>query len=121
MEGAASSIRGGMTSRRSRLFSGLLGGYPGISQGCRSILGQSEDEEEEESVEEQESEENEVVAALAGAPEASEALNLALSNQPLFSQDDGENDPINDTAHSRSSYQAQFKSPIIQDSIHEGT
>ncbi|MBW0585454.1 hypothetical protein O181_125169, partial [Austropuccinia psidii MF-1] len=34
----------------------------------------------------EESEETEVAAALAGAPEASEAPNLALSNQPLVSQ-----------------------------------
>ncbi|MBW0510608.1 hypothetical protein O181_050323 [Austropuccinia psidii MF-1] len=49
MEGAAPSRRWGMKSRRSRSFSGLLGGYP-------------------------------------GAPEASEAANLAHSNQPLVSQ-----------------------------------
>ncbi|MBW0530323.1 hypothetical protein O181_070038 [Austropuccinia psidii MF-1] len=39
MEGAAPSRRGGMKSRRSRSFSGLLGGYPGNSQGPRSRLG----------------------------------------------------------------------------------
>ncbi|MBW0576430.1 hypothetical protein O181_116145 [Austropuccinia psidii MF-1] len=50
MEGAAPSRRGGMKSRRSRSFSGILGGYP------------------------------------AGAPKASEAANLAHSNQPLVSQ-----------------------------------
>ncbi|MBW0570232.1 hypothetical protein O181_109947 [Austropuccinia psidii MF-1] len=58
MEGAAPSIRGGVKSR----------------------LGEAEDEEGEDS------EETEVAAALAGAPEASEAPNLALSNQPLVSQ-----------------------------------
>ncbi|MBW0484576.1 hypothetical protein O181_024291 [Austropuccinia psidii MF-1] len=36
-------------SRRSRSFSGLLGGYPSISQGPRSRLGEAEDEEGEES------------------------------------------------------------------------
>ncbi|MBW0534184.1 hypothetical protein O181_073899 [Austropuccinia psidii MF-1] len=80
MEGEATSTRGGVKSRRSRSFSGLLGGYPCISQGPRSRLGQDEDEEGEES------EETEVEAFLAGAPEASEASNLAQSNQPLFSQ-----------------------------------
>ncbi|MBW0478998.1 hypothetical protein O181_018713 [Austropuccinia psidii MF-1] len=40
----------------------------------------------EESVEEEEYEKTEVVASLAGAPEASEAPNIALSNQPLVSQ-----------------------------------
>ncbi|MBW0466565.1 hypothetical protein O181_006280 [Austropuccinia psidii MF-1] len=54
----------------------LLGGYPSISQGPRSRLGEAEDEYG------QKSEETE----LAGAPEASEATNLAHSNQPLVSQ-----------------------------------
>ncbi|MBW0570220.1 hypothetical protein O181_109935 [Austropuccinia psidii MF-1] len=38
MEGAAPSRRGGMKSRRSRSCSGLLGGYPGISEGARARL-----------------------------------------------------------------------------------
>ncbi|MBW0526094.1 hypothetical protein O181_065809 [Austropuccinia psidii MF-1] len=80
MEGAALSRRGGMKSRRSRSFSGLLGGYPGWSEGARARLGEAEDEEGEES------EETEGETALAGAPEASEAANLAHSNQPLVSQ-----------------------------------
>ncbi|MBW0530493.1 hypothetical protein O181_070208 [Austropuccinia psidii MF-1] len=74
-----------MKSRRSRLFSGLLGGYPGMSEGSRARLGEAEDEEGEKSVEEEESEENEVANALAGVPEASEASNLAHSNQPPVS------------------------------------
>ncbi|MBW0589723.1 hypothetical protein O181_129438 [Austropuccinia psidii MF-1] len=79
MEGAAPSRRGGIKSRRSRSFSGLLGGYPGMSEGARARLGESEDEEGE-------SEETEVATALAGVPEASEAKTLAHSNQPLVSQ-----------------------------------
>ncbi|MBW0462257.1 hypothetical protein O181_001972 [Austropuccinia psidii MF-1] len=39
MEGEATSRKGGMRSRRSRSFSSLLGGYPGIIQGNRSRLG----------------------------------------------------------------------------------
>ncbi|MBW0493779.1 hypothetical protein O181_033494 [Austropuccinia psidii MF-1] len=50
IEGAEPSRKGGRKSRRSRLFSGFLGGYPGIYQGPRSILGKDEDEEGEESV-----------------------------------------------------------------------
>ncbi|MBW0554852.1 hypothetical protein O181_094567 [Austropuccinia psidii MF-1] len=45
MEGAETSIRESMKSRRSRSFSGLLGGYPGISQRPRGRLGEAEDEE----------------------------------------------------------------------------
>ncbi|MBW0505864.1 hypothetical protein O181_045579 [Austropuccinia psidii MF-1] len=83
MEGEAPSRRGGVKPRRSRSFSGLLTGYPGMSQGTRRRCGEAEDEEREESVEEEESEETEVEASLEGAPEAPEDPNLALSNQPL--------------------------------------
>ncbi|MBW0470218.1 hypothetical protein O181_009933 [Austropuccinia psidii MF-1] len=51
-----------------------------MSEGARARLGEAEDEEGEES------EETEVATALAGVPEASEAENLAHSNQPLISQ-----------------------------------
>ncbi|MBW0460924.1 hypothetical protein O181_000639 [Austropuccinia psidii MF-1] len=57
-----------------------------LQQGPRSRLGEAEDEEGEESVEKEESEEIEVEASLEGAPEASEAPNIALSNQTLVSQ-----------------------------------
>ncbi|MBW0492296.1 hypothetical protein O181_032011 [Austropuccinia psidii MF-1] len=80
MEGAAPSRRGGVKSRRSISFPGLLGGQPSIPQVPRSRSGEAKDEEGEDS------EETEVAAALAGAPEASEAPNLAHSNQPLVSQ-----------------------------------
>ncbi|MBW0528935.1 hypothetical protein O181_068650 [Austropuccinia psidii MF-1] len=39
MEGEETSGRGGMKYRRVRSLSGFFGGYPGISQGPRSILG----------------------------------------------------------------------------------
>ncbi|MBW0537994.1 hypothetical protein O181_077709 [Austropuccinia psidii MF-1] len=86
MEGEAPSRRGGMKSRRSRYFSGLLGGYPGMSEGERTRLGEAEDEEGEEFVEEEDSGETEVEDALANAPEVPQGSNLALSNQPLISQ-----------------------------------
>ncbi|MBW0512770.1 hypothetical protein O181_052485 [Austropuccinia psidii MF-1] len=57
-----------------------------MSEAARERLGEDEDEEGEESVEEEESEETEVETSLAGDPEASEAENLAHSNQPLVSQ-----------------------------------
>ncbi|MBW0505420.1 hypothetical protein O181_045135 [Austropuccinia psidii MF-1] len=59
---------------------------PSRGGGPRSSLGESEHEEGDKSVEEEESEKTEVAAALAGAPEASEAENLAHSDQPLVSQ-----------------------------------
>ncbi|MBW0508516.1 hypothetical protein O181_048231 [Austropuccinia psidii MF-1] len=73
MEGAGTSRRGGVRSRRSREFYGFLGCYSSISKGPRSRLGEAEDGEGEDSVGEEEYEETEVEAALSGAPEASEA------------------------------------------------
>ncbi|MBW0505891.1 hypothetical protein O181_045606 [Austropuccinia psidii MF-1] len=51
MEGLATSRSGGVKSRRSKSFCGMLGGYPSISQGTRSRLGEAEDEEGEDSEE----------------------------------------------------------------------
>ncbi|MBW0561552.1 hypothetical protein O181_101267 [Austropuccinia psidii MF-1] len=87
MEGAAPSRRGGMKSRRSRAFSCLLVGYPGMSEGARSRLGEVEDEEGE-SVEEEDSGETEVADSLANAPEVPQSSNLAPTNQLLVSQSD---------------------------------
>ncbi|MBW0587807.1 hypothetical protein O181_127522 [Austropuccinia psidii MF-1] len=86
MEAEAPSRREGMKSRRSRYFSGLLGGYPGMSEGARVRLGEVEDEEGEGSVEEEDSGETEVADALENASEVPQGSNLALSNQPLVSQ-----------------------------------
>ncbi|MBW0527990.1 hypothetical protein O181_067705 [Austropuccinia psidii MF-1] len=86
VEGEAPSRRGGVKSRRSRSFSGSLGGQSSIYQGTRSKLGEAEDEEGEESVEEEQYEEAEVAAALEGDPEASEPANLAHYNETLVSQ-----------------------------------
>ncbi|MBW0593424.1 hypothetical protein O181_133139 [Austropuccinia psidii MF-1] len=69
MEGAALPGTGEMKSRISRSCSGLLGGYPGISEGASTRLGEVEDEEGEESVEEEESGEIEVEDVLENAPE----------------------------------------------------
>ncbi|MBW0502059.1 hypothetical protein O181_041774 [Austropuccinia psidii MF-1] len=70
MEREAPSRRGGMKSRRSRSFSGLL------------------DEEEEESVEEEDSGETEVADAFANAPEVPQGSNLTPTTQPPVSQSD---------------------------------
>ncbi|MBW0519543.1 hypothetical protein O181_059258 [Austropuccinia psidii MF-1] len=88
MEGAEPSGREGMKSRRSRSFSGLLGGYPGMSEGARARLGEVEDEEGEKSLEEEDSGETEVADAFANAPEVPQGSNLAPTNQPLVSQSD---------------------------------
>ncbi|MBW0483998.1 hypothetical protein O181_023713 [Austropuccinia psidii MF-1] len=80
MEGEAPSRRGGMKSRRSRSFSGLLDGYSGMSEGARARLGEVEDEEGEDSGE------TKVADALANAPEVPQGSNQALSSQSLVSQ-----------------------------------
>ncbi|MBW0490611.1 hypothetical protein O181_030326 [Austropuccinia psidii MF-1] len=86
MEGAAPSRRGGMKSKRSSSFSGLLGGYPGMSGHARARLGEVEDAEGEESVEEEDSGKSEVADALENVPEVPQGSELALSSQPLVSQ-----------------------------------
>ncbi|MBW0552079.1 hypothetical protein O181_091794 [Austropuccinia psidii MF-1] len=82
MEGEEPSRRGGMKSRISRSFSGLLGSYPGMSEGSIARLGEVEDEEGEDSGE------TEVADALANAPEVPQGSNIAPTNQPLVSQSD---------------------------------
>ncbi|MBW0501479.1 hypothetical protein O181_041194 [Austropuccinia psidii MF-1] len=68
MEVAAPSRGGRMKSRRSRSFSGLLGGYPGISEGARAMIGEVGDEEGDVSVEEGDYGGTEVADALANSP-----------------------------------------------------
>ncbi|MBW0473287.1 hypothetical protein O181_013002 [Austropuccinia psidii MF-1] len=75
-----------MKSRRSRSFSGLLGGYPGMSEGARERLGEAEDEEGGDFVEEEDSWETEVSDSSANDPEVPHSSNLAISSQPLVSQ-----------------------------------
>ncbi|MBW0539257.1 hypothetical protein O181_078972 [Austropuccinia psidii MF-1] len=87
----------------------------------RSRLEEAENGEGVESAQEEDSEDTEVETSLEGAPEASEAPNIALSNHPLISQDDGENYSIHGTTHSSSCSQGQLQSHQIQDPFHEGT
>ncbi|MBW0540442.1 hypothetical protein O181_080157 [Austropuccinia psidii MF-1] len=88
MEGAAPSRRGVINLRRSRSFSGLFGGYPGMSEGARARLGEVEDGEGEESVKEEDSREAEVADALANAPKVPQGSKLAPNNKTLVSQSD---------------------------------
>ncbi|MBW0485134.1 hypothetical protein O181_024849 [Austropuccinia psidii MF-1] len=78
MEGAAPSRRGEIESRRSRSFSGLLGGYPGIAKGARARLVEVEDEEGEESVDEEDSGETEVADSFANNPVVPRGSNISL-------------------------------------------
>ncbi|MBW0502677.1 hypothetical protein O181_042392 [Austropuccinia psidii MF-1] len=57
-----------------------------MSEGARARLGEFEDEEGEESVEEEDYADTEMADSLENAPEVPQGSNIALSNQPLFSQ-----------------------------------
>ncbi|MBW0469275.1 hypothetical protein O181_008990 [Austropuccinia psidii MF-1] len=85
MEGAASSRRGGMKSIRSRSFSGLFEGYPGISEVSRGRLVEVEDEEGE-SLEEQDYRQTEVEDSFSDSSEVPQGFNLAFFDKPPVSQ-----------------------------------
>ncbi|MBW0501715.1 hypothetical protein O181_041430 [Austropuccinia psidii MF-1] len=87
-KGAPPSRRGGIKSRRSRSSSGLLGVYPGISEGARVRIGEVEHEEGAESVEEEDSGETKVADALEKAPEVPLGSNIDPTNQSLVFQSD---------------------------------
>ncbi|MBW0474964.1 hypothetical protein O181_014679 [Austropuccinia psidii MF-1] len=69
-----------MNSRISRSFYGLFGGYPGISEDEREIIGEFGDKEGEDSGE------NEVEDALENTPEVPQSSNLAFPSQTLVSE-----------------------------------
>ncbi|MBW0587919.1 hypothetical protein O181_127634 [Austropuccinia psidii MF-1] len=78
LEGAAPSRKEGRVPKRSSLFSGVVGGFPGTS---RTIFkGPGED------VEEEESDGTEGVPALAGASQGTGGPTLAKSNHPVSHQ-----------------------------------
>ncbi|MBW0487179.1 hypothetical protein O181_026894 [Austropuccinia psidii MF-1] len=86
MKGEECFRRGGMKCIRSRLFLGLLGGYPGNNQEPKGRLGEDEDEEGQKSVKEEDSMETEVEASLEGSTESPEAPNIAIDNKTIVSQ-----------------------------------
>ncbi|MBW0581105.1 hypothetical protein O181_120820 [Austropuccinia psidii MF-1] len=75
LEGAAPSRKEGRGPGRSSSFSGVVGGFPGLSR--TTFKGPGEDGEEEES------EGTEGVPAPVGASQGAEGPTLAQSNQPV--------------------------------------
>ncbi|MBW0478229.1 hypothetical protein O181_017944 [Austropuccinia psidii MF-1] len=67
MEGEAPFIQEGRGPRRSSSFSGVVGGFPGLSRTTLKGPGEDGEEEEENSVAEEESDGTEDVPALVGA------------------------------------------------------
>ncbi|MBW0592655.1 hypothetical protein O181_132370 [Austropuccinia psidii MF-1] len=86
MEGAAPSRKEGRVPRRSNSFSGVVGGFPGMSRTSLKAPGEDSEEEEENSVEGEESDGTEGVPAPVGASQGTGGPTLAQSNKPVSHQ-----------------------------------
>ncbi|MBW0548240.1 hypothetical protein O181_087955 [Austropuccinia psidii MF-1] len=64
--GRRSKIQEGRGPRRSSTFSGVVGGFPGLSRTTLKVPGEDDEEEEDNSVEEEESEGTEAAPAPVG-------------------------------------------------------
>ncbi|MBW0569870.1 hypothetical protein O181_109585 [Austropuccinia psidii MF-1] len=83
MEGAAPSRKEGREPRRSNSFSGVVGGFPGLSRTTFKGPGEDGEEEEENSVEEEGSDGTEGVPAPVGESQGTGWPTLAQSDQPF--------------------------------------
>ncbi|MBW0537346.1 hypothetical protein O181_077061 [Austropuccinia psidii MF-1] len=86
VEGAVPSRKEGRVPRRSSSFSGVVGGFPGVSRTTLKGPGEDGEGEEEDSVEEEESDGTEGVPAPVGASQGTGGPTLAQSNQPVSHQ-----------------------------------
>ncbi|MBW0572791.1 hypothetical protein O181_112506 [Austropuccinia psidii MF-1] len=86
MEGEAPSRKEGRGPRRSSSFSGVVGGFPGLSRTSLKVPGEDDEEEEENSVEEEESEGTEAAPAPVGASQGTGRPTLSQSDQPVSHQ-----------------------------------
>ncbi|MBW0499013.1 hypothetical protein O181_038728 [Austropuccinia psidii MF-1] len=86
LEGAAPSRKEGRVPRRSNSFSGVVGGFPGMSRTIFSGPGEDGEEEEENSVEEEEFDGTEAAPAPVGESEGTRGPTLAQSDQPVSHQ-----------------------------------
>ncbi|MBW0572021.1 hypothetical protein O181_111736 [Austropuccinia psidii MF-1] len=86
MEGAAPSRKEGRGPRRSSSFSGVVGGFSGLSRTSLKVPGEDDEEEEENSVEEEVSEVTEASPAPVGASPPIGRKTLAQSDQPVSHQ-----------------------------------
>ncbi|MBW0535062.1 hypothetical protein O181_074777 [Austropuccinia psidii MF-1] len=85
-EGAAPSRKEGRVPRRSNFFSGVVGGFPGMSRTTFRGPGEEGEEEEENSVEKEESDGTEASPAPVGASEGTRGPTLSQSDQPVSHQ-----------------------------------
>ncbi|MBW0498813.1 hypothetical protein O181_038528 [Austropuccinia psidii MF-1] len=86
VEGAALSRKEGRVPKRSSSFSGVVGGFPGISRTTIKGPGEDGEEEEENFVEEEESDGTEDVPAPVRESQGTGGPTLAQSNQPVSHQ-----------------------------------
>ncbi|MBW0582598.1 hypothetical protein O181_122313 [Austropuccinia psidii MF-1] len=86
MEGEAPSRKEGRGPRRSSSFSGVVGGFPGLSRASLKVPGEDDEEEGENSVEEEESEGTEAAPSPMGASQGIGRPTLAHSDQPFSHQ-----------------------------------
>ncbi|MBW0489511.1 hypothetical protein O181_029226 [Austropuccinia psidii MF-1] len=84
LEGAASSRKEGRGPRRSSSFSGVVGGFPGLSRTNFKGPGEDGEEEEENSVEEEESDGTVGDTAPVGAPQGTGGPTLGRYEQSLL-------------------------------------
>ncbi|MBW0580745.1 hypothetical protein O181_120460 [Austropuccinia psidii MF-1] len=76
----------GRGPRRSISFSGVVGGFPGVSRTSLKAQGEDDDDDEDNSVEEEESDGTEGVPAPVGASQSTGGPTLAQSDQPVSHQ-----------------------------------
>ncbi|MBW0475198.1 hypothetical protein O181_014913 [Austropuccinia psidii MF-1] len=76
----------GRGPRRSTSFSGVVGGFPGLSRISLKVPGEGDEEEEENSVEEEDSEVTVAAPAPVGASQGIGRQTLAQSDQPVSHQ-----------------------------------
>ncbi|MBW0583307.1 hypothetical protein O181_123022, partial [Austropuccinia psidii MF-1] len=86
VEGAVQCRKEGRVPRISSSFSGVVGGFPGLSRTTLKGPGEDGEEEEEDSVEEEESDGTEGVPAPVGASQGTGGSTLAQSDQPVSHQ-----------------------------------
>ncbi|MBW0558901.1 hypothetical protein O181_098616 [Austropuccinia psidii MF-1] len=86
MGGESPSRKEGRGPRRSIVFSGVVGGFPGFSRTSLKVQGEDDDKEEENFVEEEESDGTEGVPAPVGASQDTGGPTLAQSDQPVSHQ-----------------------------------
>ncbi|MBW0527461.1 hypothetical protein O181_067176 [Austropuccinia psidii MF-1] len=86
IEGAAPSRKEGRGPRRSSSFSGVVGGFPGLSRTSLKVPAEDDEEEKENSVEEEVSDGTEASPAPVGVSQGTGRQTLGQSDQPVSHQ-----------------------------------